>query len=125
MNKDFRMKLDETFANYDKYTKENVSQEGDNFAAYDKNATPDITYFENLFASALETAKERNVLLYCGEYGVIDYTAPEEVLKWYKLVNQVFEKYNIGRAAWSYKKMNFGLADSWIDSIRPEILKLM
>ena len=125
MNKDFRMKLDETFENYDKYTKANVSQEGDNFAAYDKNATPDISYFENLFASAIEVAKERNVLLYCGEYGVIDYTAPEEVVKWYKLVNQVFEKYNIGRAAWSYKKMNFGLADSWIDSVRPEILKLM
>ena len=40
-------------------------------------------------------------------------------------LEKVFEKYNIGRAAWSYKKMNFGLADSWIDSIRPEIVKLM
>ena len=49
----------------------------------------------------------------------------EEVIKWYKLVNQVFEKHNIGRAAWSYKKMNFGLADSWIDSKRDELLKLL
>lgn len=125
MNKNFRMPLNETFEKYDKYTKENVSQEGDNFAAYEKSSSPDIRYFENLFASAIQVAQERNVLLYCGEYGVIDHADPREALKWYKLVNQIFEKYQIGRAAWTYKKMNFGLADSWLDSIRPQLLEYL
>lgn len=32
----------------------------------------DSAYFEDLFADAIAVAKERNVALYCGEYGVIE-----------------------------------------------------
>ena len=125
MDRNFRMKLDATYADYDKFTKANINQEGDAFDKYDQSATIDEAYFENLFADAIKVAKERNVLLYCGEYGVIELAEPEEVVKWYKLINKVFEKNNIGRAAWSYKKMDFGIADDWVSPVRAELLKLL
>ena len=62
-------------------------------------------------------------MLYCGEYGVIDLVPPEDILKWYKAINEVFTKYGIGRSTWSYKEMNFGLADKRLDGIREELLK--
>ncbi len=87
----------------------------------ESGATPE--YFEQLFAEAIKTADENNTVLYCGEYGVIDKVPAEEVLEWYKSINSVFEKHNIGRCAWSYKEMDFGLSDSRLDGIRSTLLK--
>jgi len=125
MDPNFRMNLDAPYKDYDAFTKQNINQEGDAFDKYDPNATIDASYFINLFADAIQVAKERNVLLYCGEYGVIDLADPKEALKWYKLVNKVFEDNNIGRSVWSYKEMNFGMAGDWISSVRDEVLKLL
>lgn len=125
MDPNFRMKLSAPYSDYDKFTNENINQSGDAFDKYEPIATVDESYFENLFEDAIKVAKERNVLLYCGEYGVIDKTDPKELIKWYKLISNVFEKNNIGRAAWSYKKMDFGIADDWIQEVRPEVLKLL
>ncbi len=82
-------------------------------------------YFEQRFISAIEKAKENNTDLYCGEYGVIDRSTPEDTIKWYKCINSVFEKYGIARCAWSYKEMDFGLADSRLDDVRDELLKYL
>lgn len=89
----------------------------------DMDITPE--YFEGLFAEAIQKAKENGTCLYCGEYGVIDRTSPEDALKWYKVINSVFEKYEIPRAAWSYKEMDFGLSDSRMDGVRDELLKYL
>ena len=89
----------------------------------DMDITPE--YFEGLFAEAIQKAKENDTCLYCGEYGVIDRTSPEDALKWYKVINSVFEKYEIPRAAWSYKEMDFGLSDSRMDGVRDELLKYL
>lgn len=85
----------------------------------------DITpeYFEELFSSALEKAKENGTTVYCGEYGVIDIVEPEEALKWFKVIHSVFEKYGISRALWSYKEMDFGLSDARMDKVRDELVK--
>ena len=125
MNQAFRMKFDCTFAEYDKFTKENIEQPGDNLARYDQQAKPDYTYFEKLFADAIKVAEERGVRLYCGEYGVINRCEPEELVKWYKAISEVFNKHGIGRAAWTYKNLDFGLSDKWIESVRGEVLKLL
>lgn len=125
MDTSFRMKLSASFKQYDEWTRKNINQKGDDFSMYDENATIDETYFENLFNDAIKVAKERGVELYCGEYGVIDFAEPAEALAWYKLINSVFEKHNIGRAVWSYKKMNFGISDKWLDDVRSKVLKLL
>ena len=82
-------------------------------------------YFETLFASAIEAAASRHTWLYCGEYGVIDQATPEDTLKWYQVIHEVFEKHQIGRAAWSYKEMDFGLGDPRLDRVRDELIKYL
>ncbi|MCR5093208.1 MAG: glycoside hydrolase family 5 protein [Lachnospiraceae bacterium] len=82
-------------------------------------------YFEEMFASAIEKAKKENAELYCGEYGVIDIVSPEETLAWYRVINRVFEKHGIGRSAWSYKQMDFGLSDARMDGVRDELIKVL
>lgn len=125
MTADFRFPLKSPFSLYQTKTLEVVKPDCANFQRFNQNETVTAEYFDTIFASALQIAKERNVELYCGEYGVIDCANPKEALEWYKMITTVLNKYNIGRAAWSYKGMNFGLSDKWIDSVRPELLKLL
>lgn len=82
-------------------------------------------YFEKLFSSATEKSRKYNSRLYCGEYGVIDRVSPEETLKWFIDINSVFNKYDIGRCAWNYKKMDFGISDSRLDGVRNELVKYL
>lgn len=82
-------------------------------------------YFENLFSTAIAKAEEYGTGLYCGEYGCIDVVSPEDTVKWYKTINSVFEKYGIGRAAWNYKAMDFGLSDTRLDCVRDELVNLL
>lgn len=94
----------------------------DNRFGFDKIGTD---FFEKLFKEAIEVANERNVVLYCGEYGVIDRANPHDALKWFKDINAVFKKYSIGRAAWTYKGKDFGISDPVFDDVRDEIIALL
>lgn len=80
-------------------------------------------FFENLMDSAIRAGEQHNVPLYCGEYGVIDQTSPENTVLWYKDMHQALEKYGIARAAWSYKEMDFGLSDERLAGVLPELVK--
>ena len=125
MNPDFRFPLKSKFSDYIKMTSEKVGQIGTAFGAFSPEATVDVSYFETIFAEAVKIAEERNVLLYCGEYGVIEKASPEDTLEWYKLISTVFNNHGIGRAAWSYKQMDFGLGDSRLDSVRKELIRYL
>jgi len=85
--------------------------------------TPD--YFRNLFAEAIATAQERGTGLYCGEYGVIEEATPEDTVRWYRAIHEVFEEYGISRCAWSYREMNFGLSDPRLDGVRDELIRYL
>lgn len=82
-------------------------------------------FFDHLFKIARDKAEEFDVALYCGEYGVIDRTEPEDQLAWYKDINAMFEKYDMPRSAWSYKEMDFGLSDERLAGILPELIKYL
>ena len=82
-------------------------------------------YFEKLFSTAIAKAEEFGSSLYCGEYGCIDVVTPEDTIKWYKAINSVFVKHGIGRAAWNYKAMDFGLSDERLSKVRNELIKLL
>lgn len=82
-------------------------------------------YFEGLFASAIEKAKQHNTVLYCGEYGVIDVVSAEDNVKWTKTINAVLEKHGIARALWTYKGMDFGLTDARLDGVRDELIRYL
>lgn len=106
------------------------TQDDNKINCVDIYKNPNIVYagpelFEDLFGRAIKLAEERNVALYCGEYGVINLADCESTLKWFKDINQVFTKYHIGRAAWSYKEMDFGLADSHMAPVFEEVKKYL
>lgn len=82
-------------------------------------------YFHNRFAEAVQVATERNVPLYCGEYGVIQYVCPEDALLWFKAIHEAFEKNGIARAAWTYRQMHFGLSDERMKPVIDELIKYL
>lgn len=82
-------------------------------------------YFEELFSTAIAKAEKHGSGLYCGEYGCIDVISPEDTVKWYRTINAVFSKHGIGRAAWNYKAMDFGLSDARLDGVRSELISLL
>ena len=84
-----------------------------------------VEYFEDRFAPAICKADAENAYLYCGEYGVIENAAPEDMLSWYRAISTVLNAHGIGRAAWSYRRMNFGLSDERLDGIREKLVKYL
>ena len=85
----------------------------------------DEAFFEELLSGAIEKARREGTELYCGEYGVIDVAAPEEALKWFETFHRVLERHGIARAVWSYRQMDFGIADPRMDSVRERLLENM
>ena len=123
MDRDFRTGFEKTFGEYARMTEEQI---GPGFVEKypSDNEVISQAYFDALFSEAVKIAEERDVPLYCGEYGVIDLADPEETVKWFECIHSVFEKYGIGRAIWSYKEMDFGLVDAHYDPVRDKILEL-
>lgn len=123
MDQNLRISIDASYEEMDKAGRDNLEQVTTGFAGFSPDDKLSEAYFEKIFAEAIKVAEERNVALYCGEYGVIDFVDPEDIVKWYKIINTVFRKYGIGRAAWSYKSMNFGISDARMDGVRSELVK--
>ena len=124
MPRDFRVSYPKTLKEY--------QEEGEKMTADLGGAvyTPGIReigpgFFEDIFTPAIEKAQKDNVPLYCGEYGVIEHTDPNEEVTWYKDINAALEKHGIPRAAWSYRRMDFGLEDQRLDGVRDELLKYL
>jgi len=78
-----------------------------------------------LFKEAVALAESRDVPLYCGEYGVINMADPKYALAWHRDMHTIFEKFNIGRALWSYKEMDFGLIDDHYKDYYEELITLL
>ena len=127
MNTSFRMPFESTYKQYAENSASNFgswqSLEVSNLAGFDPEKQLGIEYFEKLVEEAIRVAEERNVPLYCGEYGVINFATPEDTMKWYRQICACFDKHHIARAAWIYKEMDFGIADAYLDSVRDEVLK--
>lgn len=82
-------------------------------------------FFEAAFSEPIQIAKERNVPLYCGEYGVIDRADLTSTLNWFKDINSVFNKNNISRAVWNYRQKDFGITDQHYAAILEDLVKLL
>jgi hypothetical protein len=125
MDTNFRMPFEVTYGKYNEYTEQNLARYAADFSEFDSDKVMGVEYFENLVSEAVRVAEERNVALYCGEYGVINLATAEDTMKWYKMICSVFEKHGIGRAAWSYKEMDFGLVDDHMKSVIDELVKIL
>ena len=110
MPSDFRVAYPDTIENYRKAS-EVLSRELAG-SIYEKNLTSiGPEFFEVLFEPAIKTAEERNIPLYCGEYGVIDLADNTSKINWVTDICSVFDKYGIGRAYWNYKEKDYGIVN--------------
>ncbi|MCR5323844.1 MAG: glycoside hydrolase family 5 protein [Lachnospiraceae bacterium] len=123
---DFRYSYEHTYGEYIEKTMEIFgTRTGFNDFSRDPDSIIDEHYFEDRIEQAIAVASDRNKFLYCGEYGVIKNAKAEEALKWYKAVNSAFSKYNIARAAWCYKGMDFGISDQEYAPVIDELVKYL
>lgn len=125
MDTSFRMPAESSYAAIQEMSAENLPSVAVKFDIFDQNEILSESFFEKLFSEAACIAEERNVALYCGEYGVINLADPSDTLKWYRMIGDTFNRFGIGRAAWSYREMDFGLVDAHMDGVRNEILKCL
>ncbi|MHB8132166.1 MAG: glycoside hydrolase family 5 protein, partial [Mobilitalea sp.] len=58
-------------------------------------------YISKFLQPALDFIKERNVPLYCGEFGVIDNAPLESNIRWHDDLCDLLIEYGIGRAVWT------------------------
>lgn len=94
-----------------------------NHYAFDKIV--DKEYLRRYLQPALDFAKERNCILYCGEYGVIEYAPIEGNLRWHKDFSELLIEYGIGRAVWNYKLMSFPMVDKDSAVINKELIDIV
>lgn len=124
MPKDFEMAYPDTVEAYCEKSK--IFSIESTKAIYEAGITmmgPD--FFEYIFAPAIKTAEERDVALYCGEYGVIDQAPVQDSLRWLQDINSVFVKHGIGRALWNYKNKDFGIVDPHYAEVKDEMVKVL
>ncbi len=125
MKEDFRISVDADYGEMKEQSKNGFSQIAVGFDGFDENETLSSAYFDKFFSEAVKVAEERDVPLYCGEYGVINRAVPEDILKWYQIINESFRRFGIGRAAWNYKAMDFGFTDERMEAVLPDVLGAM
>ena len=125
MRPEFRISIDATYDEMKKASEKEMSHVALGFDGLDPEAKMSAEYFELQFKEAIDVAEERNVPLYCGEYGVINLASPEDTLIWYQYINEIFEKYGIGSAAWSFREMDFGLVDEHMKGVLDKIIKYL
>ncbi len=127
MDRNFRMPFRSAYEEYNRFGRENLPGfMGLRMPEGVKNSDViDEKYFLNMMEWAANSGRLKNAALYCGEFGVIENATPEDTLDWYRLVIGSLNKYGIGHALWSYKGMNFGMADERMDAVRDKILALV
>ena len=123
MNTEARISVNATYKEIAEATREHLSMVSVSAESFDPSAPLGTEYFDKYFEEAVRIAEERNVPLYCGEYGVICIADAQETLKWFKLIGKSFNRFGIGRAAWSYKEMDFGLIDEHMKDILDDVVK--
>ncbi|MBR5420923.1 MAG: cellulase family glycosylhydrolase [Lachnospiraceae bacterium] len=123
MDVNFRIRLEASYRQLDEASKGQLNQITIPMDGLDPEKSLGEEYFERTFSKAVAVAEERGVALYCGEYGVINRAEPEDALNWYRIIRRVFDRFGIGRAAWSYREMDFGLVDAHMAGVIGELVK--
>ncbi len=122
MPSDYRIAFPKT---YEEYAKESLKylEFGTEDIKYSLTGTMGPEYFEWLFKEAIDFADKYNALMYCGEYGVIELANINDTLNWYKCISEAFNRHGIGRAAWSYRGMDFDLCGDRLKPVFDELKK--
>ena len=110
MDTEFRCPFEMTYGEYQEKSEKYLCQAFSDFTKYNKDDVMGEIYFEDLIKEAIDVAEERNVPLYCGEFGVIDRVSRDEAQKWYDLFYKFMDKYEIASSIWNYRGLDFQVA---------------
>jgi aryl-phospho-beta-D-glucosidase BglC (GH1 family) len=91
----------------------------------DEQTVFDINYLEERLAPAIEFSQKHNKELYCGEYGTIDQADLNTRVNCIRDTNALFEKHKMGRALWTWKRMDFPSIDENGEPVSPELVKIL
>ena len=84
----------------------------------------DQDYLKAHLAAALEFSQATGQPLYCGEFGVYE-AAPMSVrLNWTRDFVELLNQFDIGRAYWTYKALDFGLVDAEGNVVNQELVEI-
>ncbi len=109
MPDDFRVNYPLTAKEYSDTAKEKLDGQCMGiFRCMNENASG-TAMLDSLFDSAVMASSQRGIPLYCGEYGVINNADSKSAKLYIADLQNVLSKYNIGRAMWNYKGLNFGI----------------
>jgi len=91
--------------------------------AFDAYTKMDAQYLREFMQPAVDFINEHDKLMYCGEYGAIDYADIQSRINYTNDVADFLIEHGIGRAAWSYKGMNFTHIDENRKAVDGELIK--
>jgi hypothetical protein len=74
-----------------------------------KNAPYGLSFLESLLGPVLQFKEHHRVPVYCGEFGTVVWSPPDDRIAWYRDVVGLFSRYDIGFANWDYKSDDFGV----------------
>ncbi len=73
---------------------------------------------------AIEKAKRTGLRLYCGEFGCLKTVPRDQLIQWYRDIQDTFEKLDIAYAAWDYQG-NYGIVDEPSNRVDWELLDIL
>jgi len=77
---------------------------------YSREGDPSSIY--SVFDKAVAFSRQRNVPIYCGEFGVMQTVPQEDRARWYQIVAEALDSRNISRTGWDYLGFaGFGVFD--------------
>lgn len=118
---DYRITYPKTVAEYRAET-ERILKDTSGTLFLDEVKQMGPEYFEVIFRAALEAAQQKQVPLYCGEYGVIDLADNPSKIRWLRDIHSAFRKYGIGHALWNYKEKDFGFVDDRFKEVKEDFI---
>jgi endoglucanase len=85
----------------------------------------DRSYLEEVFQPAIDFAARTKRFVYCGEFGVAAWVAPESRRRWLSDFMSLVSEHGFGSALWTYKEMDFGVVDAQGTVMDPEYLTIL
>lgn len=95
------------------------------FLEYEVGKWFDRIYLRSALRPAVDFAAGAGQTVYCGEFGVVDVAPMETRLNWTRDLVSLLNEFEIGRAYWTYKALDFGLVDAYGRVINQDLVDIV
>ena len=83
------------------------------------------SYLHSVLQPALDFSQRTGQTVYCGEFGVYERASMFTRLNWTRDFISLLDEFDIGRAYWTYKALDFGLVDGDGRVVNQELIELV